>query len=157
MNLVSKLKLYQYVPGFTIIIAVFLSVFTGIHSLSYIAIFYWSVYRSDLVPFSLLIGFGLICDSLSSHFLGEETFVYLVLTSLIHMDRRFLLHKDFKYLWQSIGSLILVIGVGKGLLAWQLHLSFSIFCQILDSVVGIIIFPIWVKLMAPLYSRVATL
>lgn len=157
MTLINKLKIYQYVPGLAIILFVFLSIFTGIHSFAHIAIFYWSVYRSDLVPISLIVALGLINDSLNSHFLGKETFLYLVLASLVHMDRRFLLHKEFNYLWQSIGSLILVIGVGKVLLAWQLSLAFSTSYQLLDVVVGIIFFPIFVRLMAPLYSRVATL
>lgn len=157
MTLVSKFKLYQYIPGLAIIIAIFLSIFTGIQAFSYIAIFYWSVYRSDLVPISLLVGLGLINDSLSSHVLGEETFLYLVLASLVHMDRRFLLHKEFNYLWQSIASLIVVIGVGKGLLAWQLSLAFSTSYQLLDTAIGIVFFPIWVRLMSPLYSRFTAL
>lgn len=157
MTLIDKLKVYQYIPGFTIIAAVFMNIFTGLPSIAYIAIFYWSIYRSDLVPISLVGVLGLISDSLSSNFLGKETFLYLVLTSLVHIDRRYLLHKEFNYLWQSIGSLILVIGIGKGLLAWQLSLSFSSIDQLLDVAVGIVFFPIWIRLMAPLYSRVATL
>lgn len=153
----NKLKLYQYVPGFAIIVAVFVSILTGVQSLAYIAIFYWSVFRSDLVPISLLVGLGLICDSLSGRLLGEETFLYLALMSIIHMDRRFLLHKEFNYLWQSIGSLIVVIGVGKWLLALQLKLPFSVIHQLFDVIIGILWFPIWVRLMAPLYSRFATL
>ncbi|QOL20308.1 hypothetical protein [Candidatus Bodocaedibacter vickermanii] len=153
----NKIKLYQYVPGLTIIISVFISILSGIQSFAYAAIFYWSVFRSDFVPISLLVGLGLICDSLSGHLLGEETFVYLALMSIIHMDRRFLLHKEFNYLWQSIGSLILVIGVGKWILAIQLKLPFSLMHQLLDVTVGILWFPVWVKLMAPLYSRFATL
>ncbi|MDP3936277.1 MAG: hypothetical protein Q8Q56_04755 [Alphaproteobacteria bacterium] len=155
--LVNKIKIYQYVPGFTIILAVFVSILTGIQSLAYIAIFYWSVFRSDLVPISLLLGLGLISDSLSGHLLGEETFLYLALMSIIHMDRRFLLHKEFSYLWQSIGSLIVVMGVGKWILALQLQLPFSLMYQIFDVMVGILFFPAWVKFMAPLYSRFATL
>lgn len=154
---VNKIKLYQYVPGFAIIMAVFISILTGIQSLAYIAIFYWSVFRSDFVPISLLVGLGLICDSLSGRLLGEETFVYLALMSIIHMDRRFLLHKEFNYLWQSIGSLIVVIGVGKWILAVQLKLPFSLMYQLFDVTVGILCFPLWVRLMAPLYSRFATL
>lgn len=153
----NKIKLYQYVPGLAIIMAVFLSILTGIQSFTYIAIFYWSVFRSDFVPISLLVGLGLMGDSLSGHLLGEETFLYLALMSIIHMDRRFLLHKEFNYLWQSIGSLILVIGLGKWILAFQLKLSFSLIHQLLDVIVGILWFPIWVRLMAPLYSRFATL
>jgi cell shape-determining protein MreD len=153
----NKLKLYQYIPGLAIIIGVCLSVMTGVHSLAYIAIFYWSVFRSDFVPISLLVGLGLICDSLSGHLLGEETFLYLALMSIIHMDRRFLLHRDFNYLWKSISSLIGVIGVGKWLLAYQLNLSFSMTYQLFDIVVGILWFPIWARLMAPLYRRFSTL
>jgi cell shape-determining protein MreD len=153
----TKLKLYQYIPGLAIIIGVCLSIMTGMQSLAYVAIFYWSVFRSDFVPISLLIGLGLICDSLSSHFLGEETFLYLALMSIIHMDRRFMLHRNFKYLWQSIASLMIVIGVGKWGLASQLNLSFSMTYQLFDVVVGILWFPIWVMLMAPLYRRLAAL
>jgi cell shape-determining protein MreD len=153
----NKIKIYQYVPGFAIIIGVCFSILSGIQSFAYIAIFYWSVFRSDFVPISLLVGLGLICDSLSGHLLGEETFIYLALMSIIHMDRRFLLHKEFNYLWQSIGSLIVVIGVGKWLLAFQLKMPFSMTYQLFDVVVGILWFPVWVKLMAPLYSRFATL
>lgn len=155
--LTNRLKLYQYFPGLCIICAVFLSILTGIQSLSYIVIFYWSVFRADLVPISLLVGMGIMYDSLCSHFLGEETFLYIVLMSIVYIDRRFLLHRDFNYLWQSIGILLMVISIGKWLLSIKIGLAFLMYHQIVDMLVGVFLFPIYIRIIAPMYGRFATL
>lgn len=151
--LTNKLNLYQYFPGFCIIIAVFLSILTGIQSLSYIAIFYWNVFRADLVPISLLVGMGLIYDSLCGNFLGEETFLYIVLMSIVYMDRRFLLHRDFNYLWQSIVTLLVIISLGKWLLSIKISQAFLISHQILDALIGVFLFPIYVRIISPIYNK----
>jgi len=155
--LTDKLKLYQYFPGLCIVSAVFISILTGIQSLSYIAIFYWSVFRADLVPISLLVGMGVIYDSLCSHFLGEETFLYIALMSIIYVDRRFLLHRDFNYLWKNIVALLMVISIGKWLLSIKIGLTFLISHQILDTLIGVFLFPVYVRIITFLYSRFATL
>jgi rod shape-determining protein MreD len=155
--LIDKFKLYEYIPGLYIIIGVLISILTGIQSLTYIAIFYWCVFRSDLVPISLLVSTGLIYDSLCSHFLGEEAFLYITLMSIVYMDRRFLLHRDFNYLWLNIVILIAVIGIGKWLLALKLGLIFSVQQQLLDALIGVFSFPIYIRIVAPIYSKFATL
>lgn len=152
---IHKLKIYEYIPGFTIIVAVFLSIITGFQSFAWITIFYWSVFRADLVPVSLLFGMGLIYDSLCSYYLGLEAFIYLVLMTIVNTDRRFLLRKDFMYLWLSICSLMFVGFVGKYLLAMPLGFQVSAYYQVLDFIVGSLTFPILIRVLTPVYRRFA--
>lgn len=154
---VGKVSFYQYIPGLIIVGSVSFTMLTGIKSFSYLSVFYWSVYRSDLVPISLLVGAGLLCDSVCSHFLGEETFLYLSIMGIIYLDRRFLLHKEFAYLWKSITALVIIIFIGKWFLSLKLEYSFSEQQAVFDTAVGIFSFPIFVRLIAPLYGRVAAL
>lgn len=150
---IHNMKVYEYLPGFTLICAVFLSILTGFQSFAWITIFYWSVFRADLVPVSLLLGMGFIYDSLCSYYLGLEAFLYLVLMAIVNSDRRFLLRKDFMYLWQSITSLMFVGFIGKYLLAMQLGFQMPLYFQGLDFVVGTLSFPILMQLFAPIYRR----
>lgn len=154
-TLISRVTFYQYFPGLTIILCVFLGVFTGIQSLTYISIFYWCVFRFDLVPISLLVCLGTVYDSLCSHFLGEETFLYLILMSLVYLDHHFLLRTDFSYLWKNISILIITITGCKWILAANLSLGFFITWQLFDTCLGIFSFPIFVSLMAPIYSKLS--
>lgn len=154
---IPKLRIYEYIPGFTIICAVFLSVLSGFQSIAWITVFYWSVFRVDLVPVSLLLAMGLFYDSMCSYYLGLEAFLYLVLMWIVNMDRRFLLHKNFTYLWQNISALLLVGFLGKWLLALSLNFHVLIHQQLVDVTVGVLSFPILMKLFAPIYRRFAIL
>lgn len=155
--LINNLTFYQYIPGACIVFSIFLSVFTGIQSFAYISIFYWSVLRFDFLPISLLVGMGLIYDSISSHLLGEETLTYLVLIGIVYLDRRFLLHRDFNYLWKNLSILVTMIAMVKWTLALQLDFIFSVEHQLFDTLIGILSFPLYVSIIAPIYNRFATL
>lgn len=154
-SLINKASFYQYFPGLSIVLFVLLSIFTDIQSLAYIAIFYWCIFRFDLVPISLLMCLGIVYDSLCSHFLGEETFLYLILMSLVYLDHHFLLRRDFSYLWKNISILIITITGCKWMLASSLNLGFFIPWQVFDTCLGIFSFPIFVSLMAPMCSKLS--
>lgn len=158
MNLpIHNVKFYEYIPGFTIICAVFLSILSGFQSIAWMTIFYWSVFRVDLVPVSLLLAMGLIYDSFCSYYLGLEAFLYLVLMTIVNSDRRFLLRKDFVYLWQSISSLMFVGFLGKWLLSVQLGFQVPAYDQGLDFIFGTVCFPIVMWMFAPIYRRFTVL
>ncbi|MCP5322451.1 MAG: hypothetical protein H6492_00360 [Candidatus Paracaedibacteraceae bacterium] len=76
--------------------------------------------------------------------------------SLVYLDHHFLLRRDFFYLWKNISVLIVAITVCKWLLAANLNLGFFIAWQLFDACLGICIFPVFVRLMAPMYSKLST-
>jgi rod shape-determining protein MreD len=79
-----------------------------------IAVFYWSVYRPDLLPAVAVFLIGIVQDVLTGSPLGVSSLVYLFVFGATLSQRRALLGKPFVLAW----AVLLVIGVGAGAIAW---------------------------------------
>jgi rod shape-determining protein MreD len=154
---IQKLTFYQYVPSMCLILGVFFSVLTGMSAFAYLNIFYWCVFRPDLVPVLLLFSLGIFHDCFNSHYLGEETFVYLILMFILYMDRRFLLHRDFIYLWKNISIILSIIFLRKLGVVCHLDLSFFLLNEVFNLLLGCVSFPLFVRLITTLHNRFAIL
>ena len=62
-------------------------------------LFYWVIHRPDLVPVSLVFAIGVLHDMLTGTPIGAYAAVFLIVTWLIHSQRRFLGGKSFLLLW----------------------------------------------------------
>lgn len=63
------------------------------------AVFYWSLYRPDLMPVIGVFSVGLLYDALSGAPIGVNTAVLVVVHGLVLAQRRFFYGKPFAIIW----------------------------------------------------------
>ena len=63
------------------------------------AVYYWTVQRPDLMPFSVAFGIGLIQDILVGSPLGMHALAFLIVQWLVLSQRRHVAGKPFLVLW----------------------------------------------------------
>ena len=68
-------------------------------SLTLIAVYYWMVFRPDLMPTIGLFAIGLVNDALAGAPLGLSSLIYLLAQTVILNQRRFLVGQSFWILW----------------------------------------------------------
>ena len=68
-------------------------------SLPLMAVYYWTVFRPDLMPRLAVFGIGLLQDALAGLPLGVNAVVLLLLHAVVSSQRRFLVGKPFWVFW----------------------------------------------------------
>lgn len=81
-----------------------------------IAVYYWSIYRPDLLPAVAVFAIGLLQDLLSGVPLGVNTLVLLMVHRVVTSQRRFFHGKPFLVLWWSF----MLVAAGVALMSWVL-------------------------------------
>jgi rod shape-determining protein MreD len=81
-----------------------------------IAIYYWSIYRPDLMTGPIAFALGLLSDGVSGAPLGVSSLVYLFVQGLTVSQRRFFLGKSFLVGWFGFA----LVGGGAILAQWLL-------------------------------------
>ncbi|WP_020594329.1 rod shape-determining protein MreD [Kiloniella laminariae] len=74
-------------------------------SLLLISVFYWSLYRPDLMPVWAVFVLAVIQDLLSGSLLGVVPFILLFFCIALNGQRRLLVHASFLMLWISFSVL----------------------------------------------------
>lgn len=64
-------------------------------------LFFWSIYRPDLIPLGFLFLMGLIIDVLSGKILGQTSLVWFVVYWLAISQRRILIKANFMMVWSA--------------------------------------------------------
>ncbi len=82
-----------------------------------VAVFYWAVYRPDLLPAVAVFAIGFVADVLGGTPIGVSSLVYLFVYGAALSQRRALLGKPFVLAWMAL----LVIGLGAATIAWLLN------------------------------------
>jgi len=62
-------------------------------------IYYWTIYRPDLLPAWSLFAVGILQDIMGGCFLGQTTFLYLLLYGSVLLQRRYLINYSFNTIW----------------------------------------------------------
>ncbi len=78
------------------------------------AVFYWALYRPELMPPYAVFLVGLYYDLASAGPLGLWAFIYLVVYGIVLSQRLFFIGRAFFAIWIAFGMIALV----AGLLAW---------------------------------------
>ena len=86
-----------------------------------IAIYYWAVYRSDLMPFSVIFLVGLLHDAITGAPLGIHSFIFLMSAWVAFSQRRFLAGKSFFVLWSGF----LIVAALAMVLEWLVSSALS--------------------------------
>lgn len=82
-----------------------------------IAIYYWAVYRPDLMPFWVVFLIGLLQDLLGGDALGVSSMIFLAVFWTVAAQQRFFMSRSFGVVWAGF----IVVGAGVVLLSWGLH------------------------------------
>lgn len=84
--------------------------------LALMAIYYWSIYRPDLMPAAMAFVAGLTFDMLSGGPPGLHAFVFVVVQAVAASQRRFFLGKVFPVEWLGF----CLVATGTFLVLWAL-------------------------------------
>ena len=84
--------------------------------LTLMGVFYWAIYRPDLMPAWAAFGIGLIYDLVGGMPLGINALVLLLVQGAASSQRRFFLGNTFLVAWSGFA----VIGAAAFMLAWLL-------------------------------------
>lgn len=90
-------------------------------ALTLMSVFYWVVYRPDLMPPSLVFVVGLAEDLLNGYPLGLTAIVLLAVYGITGTQRATFLSKPFFIVWGGF----VVISFGASVLGWMLMSIFS--------------------------------
>lgn len=84
---------------------------TGIHqimpSLEILILFYWAIYRPNLLPIWFLFILGIIADSVMGTPLGASALTYIILYSILKKYRRLLGVETFMIIWGMCMAIML--------------------------------------------------
>ncbi len=122
----------RIVPGFSLVLLVFL---THLHlpfpyfaeiapALPLMGIYYWVVFRPDLMPRVLVFAVGLFQDALIGAPFGLSALVYLLVHAFVLNQRRFLVGKPFWIFWAGFAIVAPIAGMLTWILASALRGAF---------------------------------
>lgn len=79
-------------------------------------VYYWAIYRPEVMPFILVFILGLLQDILSGGPPGMNACILLIAYGLVVSQRRFFIGKSFPVIWWGF----MLLAAGAGSLAWVL-------------------------------------
>ena len=82
--------------------------------LSLMAVYYWSIFRPDLMPPFAVFSAGFFQDILFSTPLGAFAFIFLLVRVIVVAQRRFFIGNSFVVMWWGF----MLVAVGSLALAW---------------------------------------
>lgn len=112
-------------PGATVLVLLFFGLVPfGVPGLpliapagTQIAVFYWAVYRPDLMPPLAAFGLGFIQDALSGTPLGVGSLAFLILHGVAVSQRKAFVGKPFLLVWFGLAVATLIAGIASWALA----------------------------------------
>lgn len=106
--LISALPLH--IPGFVSVAPL----------LPMIGIYYWVIYRPDLMPVAAVFIIGILYDALSGTPMGVSAAIFVILHGIISSQRRFFAGKSFLIVWLGF----FLVSAGALLATWLLVSAF---------------------------------
>ena len=112
----------RFVPfGVTLVLMLFAMTPTHIPGLSHVtpmyalmAVYFWSIYRPDLLGYGATFGIGVLEDLLSGTPLGSGALVLLVCQRVLFNQQKFFNNKPFGIFWLAFA----LVAAGAGLIRW---------------------------------------
>ena len=65
------------------------------------SLYYWAVFRPDLMPYAAVFGLGILQDAIAGAPLGLYALVFLLVQALVVNQRRFVAGKPFWVFWSA--------------------------------------------------------
>jgi len=146
-------------PLFTLLtVIVFSAVPTGLPlyamvapQLALMTLYYWSIYRPELLNPLMVLVLGLLQDMLTGRFPGVTSFILLVAYFVVVSQHRFFHGKSFSVVWWGF----MLVAPGAAFIAWFANIALS--GQWIDptsSLVGLILTIMLYPVIAGLLSQV---
>ena len=82
-----------------------------------ISLYYWVVFRPDLMPYAAVFGLGIVQDAVAGAPLGMYALVYLLVQAVVLSQRRFIAGKPFWVFWSVFALVAPIAAVAAWLLA----------------------------------------
>ena len=82
--------------------------------LALMAVYYWAIFRPDLLPAAAVFAIGLFQDILGGMPLGVYTLTLLLVYGIVSSQRRFFLGKSFLVMWWGF----MLIALGTAAVTW---------------------------------------
>lgn len=118
------------------------------------AIYFWSLYRPDLMPPIAVFALGLTYDFFSSSFLGLSAFIYLVTFAFVSGQRTHLLNHVSHRVWFGFGLVMTVAAATSWLFT---SIVFSQFLSpwpfLSQAALSILIYPLVGRVLALFHVR----
>ena len=122
--------------------------------LTLVAVYYWSIYRPDLLPLVATFGLGLVQDILTGTPLGMSALVLLLVQGAVVAQRRFFLGKTFIVVWWCFMLVAPAAAAVSWLVACLYHWTIvSPRPLLFQNVITILIYPCLVWFFAMAHSR----
>lgn len=87
-----------------------------------VAVFYWAIFRPDLLPLSVAFGIGLFQDVLAGTALGLHALILVVVHHVVSSQQRFFVGKSFLVVWWAFT----LIAAGAAALMWLVTMALSV-------------------------------
>lgn len=119
-------------------------------TLTLIAIYYWTIYRPDLLNGFFILLLGLLQDLLIGSPPGVTSFVLLISYLVVVSQRKFFHGKSFGVVWWGF----MLVALGATLLAWLTHVILSNqFIDATGAMIGLVLTILLYPLLAALLSQ----
>ena len=81
------------------------------------AVFYWALYRPDLMPAAGVFLIGVLDDVLTGAPLGLNALIFLAVLGFVRRNRRLLAGRTFPFVWGAFAIIVLAVGAANWLIA----------------------------------------
>lgn len=110
-------------------------------------IFFWIIFKPELLPLSVLLSIGIVSDSIQGLPLGFHSILYLSSSMILLSQRNFLYHQTFPLIWAVFClSLIFYKTLEQVILRSFMEFPFSLFNIILSLAFTVFLYPLYAKL-----------
>ena len=114
------------------------------------AVYYWAIYRPDLLPMVAVFLLGLLYDLLTGGMIGANALVLLIAYAVVVSQRRFFQNKSFGVIWWGF----MLVASGAAFLAWVIAcIHATAILDPLASVFGLALTVLMYPLAAALLSQ----
>ncbi|AIL13059.1 hypothetical protein IM40_05325 [Candidatus Paracaedimonas acanthamoebae] len=110
-------------------------------------IFFWTIFKPELLPLFTLLSVGIVSDSIQGLPLGFHSILFLCSSMILLPQRSFLYHQSFLLVWAVFGlSLIFYKGLELLILRSFMEFPFSLSNLALSVLFTVFLYPLCAKL-----------
>jgi rod shape-determining protein MreD len=123
-------------------------------ALPLMAVYFWALYRPDLMPPGVVFTLGLLTDFMSSSFLGLWAFVFLVAYAFVSTQRSNLLTRVSHRIWFGFGLVMSIATVTTWLFTSIVFTEFlSPWPFLVQGVLSVLLYPLVGRVLAIFHAR----
>ena len=110
-------------------------------------IFFWTIFKPEILPLSVLLSIGIVSDSIQGLPLGFHSILFLSSSMILLTQRNFLYHQAFPLIWAVFClSLIFYKTLEQVILRSFMEFPFSLLNVLLSLTFTILLYPLCAKL-----------